>query len=401
MVDIPEVEEVDEEEDSLERLMMASMLAGLLRRGGRRNSVARIRMGKNGTFFDLFEVFKQAPTDKFEIEFYDGEHIAVGDGVARQFYLKCIDQIIEIGAFRIEGRFMVLDPANGFWEDEGNIYCLVKLIGLILQDGILPYHLSPGLLRVIVGQPLADFELEFFLDKKDHQVLHQISQPGTDIIIIDELGFTSKSDYIEYVLDKNFHPKSPDIYSLTSSIYSNIGEMFKMTGLQYCTSAISLDERISGRYEITNDAVYRIMDLVTKEYEPLWKQFIYSLTETELKNMLLTFTNSLSMDFNIKIEVKDIQLDMNILTCMRVVTINRKLFIDGTLDSLKLSFTNNDAISDIKVVNGNLVPDVDPSVQVEPQEPAPINDNILQLEIPPFVMELLNEMLTRANENAE
>lgn len=378
-------------EIAMDAIMMAPFLPLGIPFGGQplqRSPSIKIQMGSDTTFFDLFEIIKQSPDSNLDIEFHDGDRIAVGDGVSRQFYLKCIDQIIEIGALHREGRFMTVDPSNGFWNDQENIFCLVKLITFILQGGVLPYHLSPGLLRVIVNQPLADFELEFFLDKKDPEILHRICQPGADAIIVEELGFTDRQDYIQYVLDKNFHPSSTAIYHRTVALYSEIAQAFTPTGLQFCPNAISLDERLSGRYEITNDSVYRIMDLVNKEYELQWKEFIYSLHESELKNMLLTFTNSLSMDHTIKIEVKDIQLDLTIQTCMRTVTINRKLFTNRTLDNLKLSFTGNDTISDLKIVDGHLVPDLDPSIR----RPAPNTDR--QEAIRELLTALLDEMMT-------
>lgn len=104
----------------------------------------KIQITNTSTYSDLFEILKFSDDDNYQIELSNGEHLAIGDGVARQFYSQCIDEIIGIGAFTLDGPFMNVDPTNDFWEDQDNIYCLVRLIMLILKDGVLPYHLSPG-----------------------------------------------------------------------------------------------------------------------------------------------------------------------------------------------------------------------------------------------------------------
>ena len=63
-----------------------------------------VRMTSDSTFYDLFELFDHNPSD-INIELVNGSNLASGDGVNRQFYLNCIRQIIEIGAFTINDRY--------------------------------------------------------------------------------------------------------------------------------------------------------------------------------------------------------------------------------------------------------------------------------------------------------
>lgn len=316
----------------------------------------KIQITNTSTYSDLFEILKFSDDDNYQIELSNGEHLAIGDGVARQFYSQCIDEIIGIGAFTLDGPFMNVDPTNDFWEDQDNIYCLVRLIMLILKDGVLPYHLSPWLLSSIIQKPLADYELEFFLDKKDPDMVSKLAAPGANKIITDELGYESKKDYLEFLLDKNHHRSATEIYRKTADLYSRIAQAFEMTGLQHMSETISLDEHLSGRYQITNEAVYRLLNFTESTLIPLWKEFIYSLSEKDLKNMLLTFTGGLSMNHSILIEVKNLDIDFNAQICNRKVVLNRQLFTDlTTLKNLIISFTNNDTISDYKRVDGHLV----------------------------------------------
>lgn len=314
-----------------------------------------IRLTKENTFYDLFEMIKNNPDTSFNIELVDGDDIAVGDGASRQFYLKCFAQIIELGAFVIEGCRADVNPTNGFWEDEDNISCLIELFKLIVKDGVLPYHLSPCLLSKMIHKPLTDLEYEFFVDKKDPQLLSRLSAPGAEEIITEELGYENKRDYYVFLLDKNYHRSSPH-RDLTRTIYNKLAQV--SMSFDFFDGALNLDEHLSGPYDITPRTVYKMTKLEfplwhienDTHYQNLWKEFIYSLTETELKNMLLTFTNSLSINQQILIRVDDINQDMKIQTCMKLVTLNKKLFHDlSTLQNLKYLFTNDDNISDFKM----------------------------------------------------
>ena len=311
-----------------------------------------VRMTSDSTFYDLFELFDHNPSD-INIELVNGSNLASGDGVNRQFYLNCIRQIIEIGAFTINDRYMNIDATNGFWVEETNIYGLIKLIELIVKDGALPYHISPCLLSKLVSKPLTEFEQVFFINRMDPVLWNRISTPAAEKLIIDDLGFVDRNDYQLFLLDKNYHPSSP-LREITDLVYEQLVEASRETVFRLFNSALELDEHLSGQYTLTSDMVYKMTKLETDidRYHTLWKEFIYSLTETELKNMLLTFTNSLSINQQLSIRVRKSDTDMQIQTCLKLITLNEKLFTNQeTLQNLKYLFTNNDTLSDAKLAS--------------------------------------------------
>lgn len=77
-------------------------------------------------------------------------------------------------------------------------------------------------------------------------------------------------------------------------------------------------------------------------------KIIKTLSEKELKQLLITFGNTLSLNKKYSINIHNIlNNDIHITTCFSTVSINKKLFENPEhLNNLKLYFCDNDIISD-------------------------------------------------------
>ncbi len=131
-------------------------------------------------------------------------------------------------------------------------------------------------------------------------------------------------------------------------IYQMIFDSFGLFDVFYNYDVLIIDKTFSGLYKITPENVLSIMNFHRDEYKPMWEEFICSLSEVELRQLLFSFGNTLSTSekYNIYIN-SDINTAINITTCFHTITIHERLFEHKDyLNSLKYYFKDNDQISD-------------------------------------------------------
>lgn len=134
-------------------------------------------------------------------------------------------------------------------------------------------------------------------------------------------------------------------------IYQSISDSFGLFDAFYNYDLLTIDKTFSGTYKITVNDVLSVIHFHHDNYEPIWKQFINSLSETELRQLLFTIGNSLSLDKGYDIYVNDyVNAIVNITTCFHSVTIHEKVFkndqLTECLSDLKYYLLDNRLISD-------------------------------------------------------
>lgn len=161
-------------------------------------------------------------------------------------------------------------------------------------------------------------------------------------------NFGSHEEFYRSKLIGEIKPKKLDVYH-------KISKFFELFDAFSHYDILKIDTILSGIYEITSDHIISMMDMVQSEYCNTLNKFVKTLSQQELKQMLVTFGNTLSLDNKYNIYVSDtIKTDIHIAACCRTVTINKILFEDtSNLDNLRLYFLDSDDISDGKNIMRN------------------------------------------------
>lgn len=288
------------------------------------------------SYEQLFNIITVYPMTYFNFKIIT-EHLSYGIGANRQIYTHGINDVI-INLFETDrGYFLDIMLNNeDFWKSDDNISSLVTLIGLyISSECVLPYHFHPALLQKITGKPMELKEQLYFLEYYNpemHSIINKkLSDPSFDVV--KETFYDSIEEYIEKDI---FMIKVP---LWKTNLYNRIAKSFleKYPGISKF-NIIELDKLISGTYIIDPLNVIKIMHIDEDNYNALWKQFIMSLDQLQLRNLLLLGSNSFSLNYSFRIIVCDeMDSDINITTCARHIKLNAKLFESiETLNQLKL-----------------------------------------------------------------
>jgi hypothetical protein len=255
--------------------------------------------------------------------------------------------------------FVEPNLCNNFWKDPENIYAFVVFIASMISfESVLPYHLSPAILEFITYKKLTESELKFYLEKIDPE-LQGIDTIDDNFIKELGLGFDTVMDYLRFKV----------VGTLTSEqivVYEEIASNFSLFNSFADFDIPNIDSVLSGKYTITADDVLKIT-IIEKKYINLWKKFVRSLSESELKQMLLSFGNTLSLDNHYNIHVNTIQThDINIMTCAKDISIRENMLTeDEMIEQLRIYFRNNDSMRDDTYVEqdnndsmNNIVPEL-------------------------------------------
>jgi len=296
---------------------------------------------KNTNYEVFFDLIKKYPKRQlFFFTVYNNTN-GCGQGVNRQVYYQIANDLIN-RLFIIDGHFMDIDINNSFWQVDDNIRLFVIFIALFINAKcVLPYHFHPILLEKISYKAMTFTELEFFMSKIDDTIVNSIKKVSpTDFKSLD-LDYDTAEDYYR---SKIFNKSDPN----KIKIYDRIAQIFDTMEYFFIFNILTIDKAFSGSYIITHLDIINMTHIDKEKYQSVWENFIRSLNESELKQMLITFGNSLSLQqsFYIKIDTL-IKRDIQISTCARVITINQVLFDNpDQLQNLKLYFKDNDQIYD-------------------------------------------------------
>lgn len=286
---------------------------------------------------------------QFSFDTVQRNNRAFGDGATRQVYNKLSNDLIGTIMVKTHEYFMDVNVDHPFWNSEDNIECFVIFIGMVINSKcLLPYHFAPALLEMISNKKMNMVELEFFMEKIDPIVLNSAKKISPDNFKSLETDYDTHEElYRAKIINyTQFTKRKMDINFM--NIYKMISKKFELFDSFYDYDILTIDSTFSGLYTITADRVLSLMYLDQQEHSDIWEKFVRSLSEQELKQMLITFGNTLSLENKYTIYISEtLKTDIHITTCYQTVSINKSLFENADhLNNLKLYFTDNDEISD-------------------------------------------------------
>ena len=297
------------------------------------------------TFYDFLSTLKFFKNCLFSFNLIDNHNNSYGSGANRSVYLKMANDMIDDILIPNGKYFVDININHTFWDNIANIESFNRFMYLLLgSKTILPFHLPPKYLEILSGNPLTKEEVEYFYEKM---------YPG---IIIDEKYKNDPQEFAKLDVGYNNYEEMIRAEVLnendkTLAIYYSLAEYQKHL-FDYPVNVVTMDYVLSGHYHITGEMVkkiFKIKHTLSHIYEKVWDAFLDTLSSDEIKQMLITFSNNLSMNQTIYIFIKDdILIDIKIYTCMGEVYINKFLFKNiSTLSNLKIYFKGQDILNEI------------------------------------------------------
>lgn len=295
-------------------------------------------------FWSLFEKVKNNKSYKYKFNVINKNSEAFGNGATKQVYQKIIKEIIDLFTVTKNLYFIDFDSTNSFWQSEENMQAFVSILSMIVSEKcVLPYHLPPLFISILCKKTLNKMDLEFYMDKFDVEVFNKVKD-------LTESEFNYLCTDYETVLDL-YKSTVLSANNQTIDLYNRLCNYFGLFVNFEEAEILELDNKFSGLYEITANVVLSMTIFTNPNvtYFQMWKEFLDSLTKTELKNMITLFGNSLCTTCKYTIDVEpSINVDIHISVCFSKVTINEKLFSENLLNNLKIYFAvETDSISDI------------------------------------------------------
>lgn len=290
-------------------------------------------------FSQLFEKIKLHRGYKFIFDYKDDKNIAYGNGASKQAYNKLMEHIIK-NLMVVRGYFMDINTSE-FWNDDDNIKLFVLFVGMFIDAGcVLPYHFMPALLEEISKKKLSSEDLEFFVAKIDSDLYNKVKNLSQKEFAQLESNYANIEECYK---DKVY------VNVTNREIYKKIAlalDMFDSFSDYECSV---IDQTFSGNYTITPDNIMSILFFDDENYSTIFRNFISNFSENELRQLLLTFGNTLCLNNQYHISVRDnIKTDLEISVCRKYVIINKKVMDNpDNLDGLRHYFCGHDQIADI------------------------------------------------------
>lgn len=276
----------------------------------------------------------------------DRKFYAHGNGANKQVYHKLWKEIIDLSnnamMINIKSYFMDVNINHNFWDSDDNIKHFVIFVAMTVSSHCsLPFHFAPGLLEAIANKKLTLEELEFFMEKIDCESLKFAKKINPSDFKSLDTSFDTHEEFYRSVIIGNITEKQKAIYQSIASNFEYF-DAFNDFTIQL------IDKTFSGVYSITVDMVIPLFIFTNEQYLPLWEQFVRSLSEMEMRQMLVAFTNDCSLNTKIKINVTEmLNIDIKISVCFNTVCIHKKLFEKiEYLNNLKYYFEDHDQIVD-------------------------------------------------------
>lgn len=268
---------------------------------------------------------------------------AVGKGANRQGY-QIISKQITSNLFKpLNGKFMRIDTEKDFWKDDNNIYAFTMFSAMMISCKCnYQYHFLPLYFELLTKKKLSDKEVLYFYRQFDEINFNNIMKLSSKEFNDLDIGFNSQVDFMKDQMNKIINESE-------KKYYLKISNFFEMFDSFQDIDNIRLDYILSGKYFIDIDDLKKCILFPEKELKPLWDKFLETLTQDEIKQMLITFGNTTSLNKEFIVYVSQfLDLDIKIETCLLSVTINKKFFENiHTLLNLKLYFVPDlDYISD-------------------------------------------------------
>jgi hypothetical protein len=268
---------------------------------------------------------------------YSGQKYAFGSGANKCAYAFINNDILNTGILiKTRRQFVNVNIKHEFWEFEANIKAFCKYLKMMVNSGCLfEYHFEPCLLEKLTDSKLSDIEIKSYAQLICGETFAQIEKLNSRHLM-DLTGHSLKIDYYK------------DLVMQTCSIKSQIYEDLATYFIAYFDklTVSEADSKISGSYNFTPEIVSG-MCTISPPYNKLWIEFIKSLSESELKQLLVRFGSSTSVETQYQIIVcPDIRVDISIRICSAEVLINKRLFDQNCLSNLKMYLIGDEKISD-------------------------------------------------------
>lgn len=302
---------------------------------------------KNVSWTDFFDCIRRNPNTFFKFDVIDGKLLAYGKGANRQIYNYIINDVIKDLFIETKHYFLDINVENDFWLIDENIKIFVNFVAIVVNaECVFPLHFNPILLETISNKQLEFSELEFFMEKADPEIVSAVKKLGNTDFDLLEVPYENPEEYYRAYFLKDITRNKLIIYGKIAK-YLNIYDDF------HNYAAIIIDRTFSGEYDLIPSKVLSIITVHDDDYKVFWNKFIESLNSDQLKKLLLTIGNSLSLEHHYDIYSSDtMNANIHISTCSRTVVMNKNLLSNPIeLEHIKTYLLGDDKIYDQIVHN--------------------------------------------------
>jgi hypothetical protein len=269
---------------------------------------------------------------------YSGRNNAFGDGANKcAFTFINKDLVAQNILIQTRGQFVDLNENHEFWQSELNIKAFCKYLHMMTTSGcLLQYHFEPNLLQKLTDSTISSSEIDSYVELISSETYEKILNTNTaDFKLL--TGYDSTEEYYkDFIL--------PDVSTIKQQLYTDTATYF-IAYFGKLTIA-EADNKISGSHELNADMVLN-MCTISPSHAELWENFVRSLTNLELRQLLDRFGSSTLIDNKYNIVVcQYLNVDISIKICSSEIKLSEKLFDENNLENLKLYLLGDDKISD-------------------------------------------------------
>jgi hypothetical protein len=299
---------------------------------------------------DLLEIVRDN-RDNIRFEYKDGHNEGIGAGSDRHCKSVVLKRIID-ECFEHDGMFIIPKYDHSVF-DIMNVDNLMKIIRSCRTSGVLiSGHFHPSVVEVMINRPLQRFELEYYLELMDptfYKYAHGLDEKYKSEKKLYQQDIATGHDSYDLMIREKVIGKE-----LTDDQNDLIRRM-DMDLLEY-QSAVELDLMISEPYQYDRSQIIDMFEInfddsySDYEYSDKWNHLIISLSDQEIRSMLILFTGSTSIDKTISLGIRHMPLydhstestDIEIHSCNNTVYISHRI-IDSqeTLDGIRIYFSDH------------------------------------------------------------
>ncbi len=293
----------------------------------------------------LMESYKNKDPGLIRYMYRNISNDASGNGANRMCKTILLKRVVE-KYFKKTSRWFIEPSWHSKIFEWSNIKPLTSFIkSCIAAKILLPQHLSPRIIEIMISRKFTVEELLYYLNLIDPVVHKHVTQLN-EILKTNPCQFNEicpgYESFETMLRDKVIGPTLGESENMIISY-------FDFAPIEY-EDVIQLDQMISEPYEITNQMiidVFKIND--DMKYQQMWNEMIEGMIQTELRSMLIMFTGTGHITEPIELTIDHTMFcDLDIHACDHKGTIHSRLFdSQDTLDGLKLYFSDtNDVMND-------------------------------------------------------
>lgn len=267
----------------------------------------------------------------------NGGKNATGNGATRQVLDRLFTELQTAHMVKVNHWVYEVDDNDDFWMNQTNIEAVALLIAISTKfTYVFNFHFSPRFLECLAHSAMTPTECTEFVRHFDIDVYNSCQPLSFEKFSQLELGYVTKTEYYRNLL---YHCTTDSALKIHRAITIAIEPYTK-----FPTTVTKIDNQLSGPYKLVARDVLEICTIDDERYATTWRRFINSLSENELRQMLMVFgcTTSTMVEYTISIEF-DMEQDIKIETCFYRAKLSDRLFKNmGTMMALKQYFGSND-----------------------------------------------------------